>query len=261
VKVLNPTVTIMLASHMKPNWLPESLESILAQTRRDIQVIVADSGAWIGREPEIVAADHPAAMGQIYHQYVTHPLIEWVTLDQRWPTPLPERACPYTYVWNRVIEAGLVRGKYLAVFTDDDVYAPTFVERMAGFLDSHFDGAVYCGQGRSQWEAASEGYPGGRWVPGMLHQGHAADRPRGPGEFLDQVDMTQVMFRTEVLGVMPSPPFDEDPADQACRHADGVFLERLVNLTGILPARITGVVPNIPDVLVTHRYTPDSTYN
>jgi hypothetical protein len=247
-------VTIMLASHMKPNWLPESLESILAQTRRDIQVVVADSGAWIGREEDYDAPDYPAAMEQLYRRYSTHPLIEWVTLDQRWPTPLPERACPYTYVWNRVIEAGLVRGKYLAVFTDDDVYKPTFVERMAGFLDSHFDGAVYCAQDRQAYDQ-----PSGLWVASPLMLG--ADHPRGPGEFLDLVDMTQVMFRTEVLGVMPSPPFDEDPADQACRHADGVFLERLVNLTGILPARMTGVVPNIPDVLVTHRYTPDSTYN
>lgn len=249
MKVLNPTVTVMLASHNKPRWLPAAIDSILAQTRLDIQVVVADSGAWIGR-----GDDDAVRMAEIHIACSGHPLIEWVTLDQRWPTPLPERACPYTWVWNRVIEAGLVRGKYLAVFTDDDVYAPTFVERMAGFLDSYFDGAVYCAQDRQVYDE-----PSGLWVPSPLVLG--ADHPRGPGEFLDQVDMTQVMFRTEVLGVMPSPPFNEDPADQACRHADGVFLERLVNLTGILPARITGVVPNIPEVLVTHRYTPDSTYN
>ena len=40
----------------------------------------------------------------------------------------------------------------------------------------------------------------------------------------------------------------------ACGGPDlRVFLEKLVG--------IAGVVPNIPDVLVTHRYTPDSTYN
>jgi glycosyltransferase involved in cell wall biosynthesis len=269
MKVLNPTVTIMLASHMKPDWLPSALESILSQTRRDIQVVVADSGAWIGRETDYDAPDHPAAMEQIYHRYEGHPLIEWVTVDQAWPTPLPERACPYTYVWNRIIEANLVRGKYVAVFTDDDLYAPTFVERMAGYLDEHPDvWAVYCGQERSRWEPRGEDNQYHGWMPAAPHPAAIADRPRGPGEFHWQVDMTQVMFRRDALDEMrcektdvdgltwsalTKDAFNEDPDDQPCRSADGEFLERL--------ATLAGVVPNIPETLVTHRYTPDSTYN
>jgi hypothetical protein len=244
MKVLNPTVTVMLASHMKPRWLPEALDSILMQTRRDIEIVVADSAEWLGANPG-TAPTSRQAMRDTYEQYSRHPLITWVTLNQRWPTPLPERACPYTYVWNRIIEAGLVRGKYVAVFTDDDVYAPTFIERMAGYLDEHGVGAVYCSEEQVRW--AGEHEP---WAPVRTL---AADSYRIAGQFLDQVDMCQVMFRRSTMDWLPQPVFSEAPADESCRRADGLFLEQL--------AQVAGVVPNIPEPLVTHRYTPDSTYN
>ena len=239
MKVLNPTVTVMLASHMKPVWLGSTLDSILRQTRLDIEVVVADSGAWLPSPPS-----QRWEMQRLHDTYAPHPLVTWVTLDQTWPTPLIDRACPYTYVWNRVIDAGLVRGKYVAVFTDDDLYAPTFVERMAGYLDDHPEAkAVYCAQEQTRLDDE-------RWVPVRTL---TADGPRGPGEFDGQVDMTQVMFRSACFTELPYPPFNEAPADDVCRHADGLFLERL--------AGMTGPVPNIPETLVIHRYTPDSTYN
>ena len=244
MKVLNPTVTVMLASHMKPAWLPSTLDSVLHQTRRDIEVIVADSAEWCGPNPNTAPLTRQE-MWDTSGQYSRHPLVTWVTLDQRWPTPLIDRACPYAYVWNRVIEAGLVRGKYVAVFTDDDLYQPTFIEKMAGYLDAHGVGAVYCAQDQIRY--VNEHEP---WAPVRTLD---ADKPRIAGQFDGQVDMTQVMFRRSVIEWLPQPVFNEDPPDAVCRHADGVFLEKLVG--------IAGVVPNIPDVLVTHRYTPDSTYN
>lgn len=258
MKVLNPTVTIMLASHMKPRFLPSALDSCLIQTRLDIEVVVADSGAWLdGIEMSTVGArawEASSTMWDVYKRYADHPLVNWVTLNQRWPSPLIDRACPYTYVWNRIIAAGLVKGDYVAVFTDDDLYSPVFIERMVDELESHEDRpwAVYCGQPRQRWEVDPDPDSGNppRWVPADRAPGGVADRPRGPGEFQDQVDMTQVMFRR---GVFDHFRFDETPADGACRRADGEFLERL--------AQLARVVPNVPEDLVTHRYTPDSTYN
>lgn len=253
MKVIDPRVTIMLASHMKPNWLPSSLESILAQTRRDIQIIVCDSGEWIGRETDYDAPDQPAAMHQLYQRYSVHPLIEWVTLGQQ--PRLIERACPYTYAWNRIIESGLIRGRYIAVFTDDDLYRPQFVERMAGYLDNAaasesarvapmlIPAAVWCSQDR-----VHEDPLGQRPDPMVIH----ADHVKTAG-WLDHVDITQVMFYRALLDHMNRPVFDESPDNATCRHADGLFLERL--------AGVAAPVPNIDEVLVTHRYTPVSTYN
>jgi hypothetical protein len=60
------------------------------------------------------------------------------------------------------------------------------------------------------------------------------------------------MFRREVLDKIGDPWLPEDPADAVCRHSDGIFLEKL--------AQVCGVVHPIADVLYDHRFTPISTY-
>lgn len=240
VKVLHPTVTVLLASHLKPDWLPSALDSVLTQTRLDVQVIVCDSGEWISGG----AVGVSGPMTSIQERYARHPLIDWVTLGE--PPRLIDRACPYGYTWNRVLESGLARGRYLAIFTDDDLYAPTYVETMAGYLDRHpRERAVWCSLRRVHVDS-----PNGP-AHGMFQI--MAEQPRHPGQWLDQVDMLQVMFHRQVLAKIPAPWFSEDPTDEVCRHADGLFLERL--------AEVVGPVPNVAELLVTHRHTLQSTYN
>jgi len=226
----------MLASHMKPQWLPSALDSVLSQTRQDMQVIVCDSGEWIGHDTD-------PSMRDVMDWYSAHPLIEWVTLGQR--PRLIDRTCPYAYTWNRIIESGLIRGRYVAIFTDDDLYYPTYLERMAGFLDDNpNERAVWCSQDRQRI------INGGTAISDSMVL--VADAPRS-GMWLDNVDMLQVVFRRDVLDEIGAPWFEENPEDSSCRHADGLFLEKL--------GGIVGTVPNVPEVLVTHRYTPVSTYS
>lgn len=235
MKVLSPAVTCLLTSHMKP-YLRDSLNSLLAQTRQDFHVVVIDSGQWIGQ-------DDPRSkdMAAVYVDFAAHPLIEWVTTGER--PGLAQRRCPVAWAANEAIRAGLVRGRYVCTFYDDDVYRPRFMEAMAGFLDDHPEHqAVWCSQHRVRLTAAGP-EPAGQII---------AYGPKHGAEFDCQVDGAQVMFRREILDAMGDPWLDENPDAGNCRHSDGIFLNRL--------GEIAGTVPAVAEVLCEHRFTPLSTY-
>ena len=82
--------------------------------------------------------------------------------------------------------------------------------------------------------------------------GIAATGPKHGASFDCQVDGAQVMFRREVLDIMGDPWLDENPDVSSCRHSDGLFLNRL--------GEIAGTVPAVGEVLCEHRFTPLSTY-
>lgn len=237
MKVLCPTVTCVLTSHIKPS-LGEAIESVLAQTRKDFHLLVLDSGEWIGGNSILAGT-----MQEIYDTYSRHPLIEWVTTGE--PKNLRERACPVAYVTNQAIRNGLVVGKYMCTFYDDDLYYENFFERMCGYLDEHPDaGAVYCSE---------EIYALNHDKSFQQISSLPALAPRfGPGNFDCRMDGAQIMWRTEALDQMDDPWIPEDPAYDTCRHSDGLFLEKL--------ARVVGTVYNIQQPLVKHRQSPWSTY-
>ena len=228
MKFLFPTVTVILTSHMKP-YVDEALASLAAQTRQDFQVLVLDSGQWRGLPPE-------RSLGWVYAKWATHPMVEWVFTGEA--PGLIGRTCPVGFVTNEAIRAGLVRGRYVCTFYDDDLYAPEFIEQMAGYLDAHPDAlAVTCSESRRTYSGEERGSIGGY--------------ERGPGEFDCRVDGAQIMFRREVLDRIGDPWLPEDTA--SCSHSDGLFLEKLAN--------VCGRVPGIDATLVTHRFTPLSTYS
>lgn len=233
MKVLSPSVTCILTSHMKP-YLRDSLESVLQQTRKDLEVLVLDSGQWIGREDPI-----SLQMAEVYADYHSHPLIHWITTGER--GGFSRRTCPVAWVTNESIRKGLVRGKYVCTFYDDDRYYPVFMERMAGFLDDNSDHlAVWCTQDR-----ISLGSDGLESPVAQIFAG----APKS-SNWDCQVDGAQIMFRKEVLDQMGDPWIPE--ARATCSHSDGLFLEKL--------GAICGTVPNIPEALLAHRFTPLSTF-
>lgn len=236
MKVLAPRVTCVVASHMKP-YLRDSLESVLDQTRLDVQIIVVDSGQWHREENP-----HTHEMGRIYRDFKDHPLIEWYSTGEN--GDLRSHFCPISWATNQVIRAGLIRGRYVCTFYDDDRYEPTYFERMAGFLDENPGyRAVWCSQQRARLESWGEHIIGGISASHTLY----------PGMLDQRVDGTQIMFRRDVLDEIGDPWLPESALDADCRHSDGVFFERL--------AKVVQVIPNIDEVLVTHRFTPLSTYS
>ena len=236
MKVLSPATTILLTSHMKPT-LAQAIDSVLAQTRLDLQLLVVDSGQWIGR-----GGDISQALAACHDMYAGHPLVEWVTTGEQ--PGLPQRSCPVAWVTNEAIRAGLVRGRYMCTFYDDDLYHPGFMEHMAGYLDGHPDArAVWCSQDRVSMQRDGSCVLAGRI---------AADGPRSGAVFDCLVDGAQVMWRTDVLDDIGDPWLPEDPDDGTCRHSDGIFLNRLGAV-----CTVHAILP----VLVEHRSTPWSAYS
>lgn len=237
VNVLAPAITCIVAVHMKPTT-GESLRSVVTQTRRDIQIIVIDSGLWIARDDAV-----SLAMEQAYRTYSDEPRVEWYITGEL--PGLHERACPISWATNQVIRAGLVRGRYVCTFYDDDLYEPTYMEKMGGYLDEHPNvKAVWCSQRRVRVERS------GRHVetPPIRAKG-----VKTGAQFDQLVDGTQVMFHRSLLDTLGDPWLPESPLDSDCRHSDGVFLDRI--------GLAAGDVPNIDEFLVTHRFTPHSTYS
>jgi hypothetical protein len=234
VTIPGPAVTCLLTAHMKP-YLRDALESAVGQTRQDIHILVVDSGRWRGqpgRESKLMA--------RIHRDYAKHPLVEW-TFTNEGPD-LKQTACPVALATNNAIRASLVRGRYMCTFYDDDRYLPRFMEVMAGYLDTHpKTGAVWCSELLARLE------PDGTEVL-------VAHRPASEikyGASMDcRVDGAQIMWRTELLDEIGDPWLPEAP--QTCYHSDGIFLDKL--------GSVAGMVPPIPEPLVVHRFTRLSAY-
>ena len=222
---MTPTVTIILTSHMKPT-LGAAIASVAVQTRQDFECIIMDSGQ---------RTDRPESLP---------PNFEWHETGEE--PGLQDRVCPVGWATNEATERGLVRGKYVCTFYDDDLYEPRFVELMAGYLDEHPDElAVWCAQSRGTLLPSGETRSGGQI---------ANDRVLTPGTIDCRVDGGQVMFRREVLDTLGPRWMTEERGE--CWHSDGVFLEKLVMVCG-------GQINPIPsrEPLMTHRNTPYSTYS
>lgn len=230
-----PAMTILLCSHMKGAYLPEAIDSVLAQTRQDLQLLVVDSGRWQGSHDPAAAL-----MAQVHREYHQHPLVEW-TFTGEGPN-LRATKCPVGWATNQAIRRGLVRGRYMATFYDDDRYLPRFVEQMAGYLDRFPQvGAVWCSQLVATLDADGTE---------TVVAARPATEEKFGASFDCRVDGAQVAWRTALLDQIGDPWLPEEPA--TCHHSDGIFLDKL--------GAVCGVVPPIPEPLVVHRFTPLSSY-
>ena len=232
MKFLAPTVSVILTVHMKP-YVEQALESLAAQSRQDFGVILIDSGVWRGRDDAL-----SEQMGQVHAAWRGHPMLDWVFTAER-PGSL---SCPVSVATNLAIRAGLVNGRYVCHFYDDDLYHPQFMEKMAGYLDDHPDRlAVWCSQDRARLER-----DGSCWTVGHIpaYDGLVS------GVVDCRVDGGQVMYRREVLDALGDPWMPEDGG--SCSHSDGLFLDRV--------AQVAGSIDAIGETLMTHRFTPLSTY-
>ena len=98
-------VSIVLTSRNHGQWIQESVESVLAQTYKNWELIVIDN----------CSTDHTA---QVLEQYRRHPRIKVVLYD---------RHTPLTALLNHGIR--IATGRYFSILCSDDYYLPQKCER------------------------------------------------------------------------------------------------------------------------------------
>jgi glycosyltransferase involved in cell wall biosynthesis len=114
-----PLVSIIVPVYNGEKYLRESLDSILGQTYRNIEILVMDDAS-TDSTPEIIASygDKVCRIRQ------------------------PQNKGQFGNVNDGI---GLAAGKYIAVYHADDLYDKKIIERSVEFLESHPEaGAVFC---------------------------------------------------------------------------------------------------------------------
>jgi glycosyltransferase involved in cell wall biosynthesis len=117
----SPRVTIGLPVYNGDAFLAAAIDSLLAQTYRDFELIISDNASTDGTEA--ICRDRAARDGRIcYYRSDTNRGAMWN--------------------FNRVVE--LARGEYFKWAAHDDVHEPTYVERCVAALDGHGDVVLAC---------------------------------------------------------------------------------------------------------------------
>jgi glycosyltransferase involved in cell wall biosynthesis len=111
----SPVVTICVPTYNKAGFLAQSLLSILEQTFVDFKLIVVDDNS----------IDDTRAVVDSFRD----PRVAYVQNEEN---------LGLAGNWNRCVELALrEESRYIALYHDDDVYAPTILEREVLFLDTH----------------------------------------------------------------------------------------------------------------------------
>jgi glycosyltransferase involved in cell wall biosynthesis len=108
-----PRITLGLPVYNGEHYLSESLDSLLAQTFTDFELIISDNGS----------SDQTGAIARQYQS--ADPRVRYVHHHQN-------RGSSFNH--NFVIEQG--RGEFFKWVSDDDLYAPDLLERCIDALDS-----------------------------------------------------------------------------------------------------------------------------
>lgn len=115
-----PRVSMLVATHNRPELLREAIQSIETQTFNDWEIVLVDDGSTPPARIDDIA---PHVRGRI--QLIRH------------DTPRRSAAAR-----NTAVRAA--QGDVLAFLDDDDLLAPDFIARALGVLDRHQDIDVVC---------------------------------------------------------------------------------------------------------------------
>ncbi len=171
-----PGVSIAIRAFRR-RWLAEAIASVLAQTHRDLELVIYDDAGDL--EPLAMATGDPRVR---YHR-----------ADQ-----------PRTPSGRFAAAVAQCRGAYVGVLDDDDAYAPAFVAALAAALDADpRAGAAFC---RTTWQGEH-----GRVVPvDGRPPGTVADAALAMLRDGWTVTPSHLLFRREaydaVFGPSPMPP-------------------------------------------------------
>lgn len=113
--ICDPTISIIVPAYNVGPYIAETLDSALAQTRRDFEVIVVNDGSTDDTEARIA----PYRDRIVYLRHENRGVMA-----------------------TRNAGLGAARGAYIALLDGDDLWEPRFLEVLAGMLDADPDLAV-----------------------------------------------------------------------------------------------------------------------
>ncbi len=208
-----PKVTVFIPVYNRERYIGAAIDSVLAQSFTDFELLVVDDGSTDGSVAQIEAYSDPR-----------------VRLERN-PVNL---GIPKTR--NRGLE--LARGEYIAVLDSDDAVYPDRLAKQVAFLDSHPDFAMVGSWGRAMDQS-------GRPLRRIKKQPASADEVKAHLLFRCCLNNRSVMGRTALLrqyGYRDDYPRCQDYellVRLAANHKLGNLLEILV-LGRIHDQQITG---------------------
>ena len=212
----NPSISVIIVSHEKPQLLPEAVASVLTQTCSDWQAVLIDSGSLYDQNyfARIDWASDPRL--RIVKSPETH--------------ALRRRKAMAPWCFNECFRRGWVLGDLVMYLCDDDLLYPNaFATFVDVFQKNPGAMAMYASQ-----DIAWLGVDGSTKIVGerraLASGGKCCD-----GRIMDcQVDYLQLCHRRSALRSFSDAKYwPEDIATSD--HADGLFMEKLGSLFPILP--------------------------
>lgn len=214
-------ITCLVVSHNKPQYVKESIESLINQTYQDWDAVVMDSG---------ILYDGG------YFGWVTDRRIKVVRSTETPQLRVKKAMAPWCF--NECYRRGFVKGDYITYLCDDDIWYDNAFEVFAEFTRGR--DAVYASQ-----DVAVIDPSGNKYVVGERR----ATEIRYPGMLDCKVDYLQFCHSRRIIEKLAPEYWPETRSTE--RHADGVFMERVAGLTPVYPI----------DIKVSqNRRTPVSTY-
>jgi glycosyltransferase involved in cell wall biosynthesis len=107
-------VDIGMPAYRRPQFIGEAIESVLAQTHTEWQLVVSENGPGGGEVEAVV------------QRYTHDPRVRYVATGQNLGAAVN---------WNNVLQAG--DGPYFTLIQDDDTWEPTFLATRVAFLEEH----------------------------------------------------------------------------------------------------------------------------
>lgn len=114
----NPKVSICIPTYNRKDYLQETLESVLAQTYKNYEIVIVDDGSTDGTEEMIKNLGYPVT----YH----------------WQENAGDAAAR-----NKLIE--LAKGEYISFIDSDDLLMPDSIEKMVNVMESEAEDAIVYG--------------------------------------------------------------------------------------------------------------------
>jgi hypothetical protein len=198
----SPLFTVLLTSHCKPSLVHEAVQSVLAQTFEDYELLIVDSGALFGR----LVADYGGLPGvrvelngETEEIVRTKAVLAWVC--NRW---VPE-----------------ARGRYVTYLHDDDLYKPSYLAAFAAAIEGQYYPPECLWTGVEIVRVNEDGGDGG-------HLGHCLPKGSPRAGLCNHLQMCHSKAAFEAAAhAYHGEAWPEDPARRG--DCDGHFMERLAS--------------------------------